>query len=144
MMRREDILGTWLLQSYTAESSDGLSHPLGEAAVGTIVYTPDGYMSAQLMRRERPAYDKAVTGGGSPDQLASSAAGYLCYSGPYELDEDADVLRHHVELALVPNWVGGVQVRQARWDGDALVLSADVPSRTTGPSTHVLVWRRPG
>src|SRR4051812_3471506 len=106
------------------------------------MYTADGYMSAQLMRRDRPAYDRAGTGGGSAEQMAAAASGYLCYSGPFELDEAAEVLRHHVDVSLLPNWVGGIQVRRAHLDGDTLTLSAEVTSRRGASATHVLVWRR--
>jgi hypothetical protein len=141
-MRRDDILGTWRLASYTAERVGELSNPLGQDPVGIIMYTADGYMSAQLMRRDRPAYDKAITGGGTTEQMAAAAGGYLCYTGPYTLDEAADVLRHHVEVSLLPNWIGGVQVRNAQLDSDMLTLSAEITSRKGVSSVHVLVWQR--
>ncbi len=142
MIRRDDVLGAWRLQAYTAESGDDRDEPLGPDPVGLILYTPDGFMSAQLMRRERPAYDRAITGGGSPEQMAAAAGGYLCYSGPFTLDESAGVLEHHVEVSLLPNWVGGIHSRRAQLDGDTLVLSAEVISRRGVSTTHVLVWRR--
>jgi hypothetical protein len=141
-MHRDDLLGAWRLVSYSAESDGDAGQPLGHDPVGLLVYTSDGYMSAQLMRRDRPAYDRAITGGGSPDQMAAAAAGYLCYGGPFDLDEDADVVHHHVDVSLLPNWVGGVQVRQAALDGDALTLSAEVTSRRGVTTRHVLRWRR--
>lgn len=141
-MRRDDILGAWLLVSYTAESDGDVSEPLGPAPVGIITYTPDGYMSAQLMRRDRPAYDRAIIGGGTSEQMAAAASGYLCYGGPFAFDESADVVHHHVEVSLLPNWIGGVQVRQGHLDGDTLTLSAEVTSRKGVSSKHVLVWRR--
>jgi hypothetical protein len=141
-MIRNDLIGAWQLASYTAESEGDVSEPLGPDPVGIIMYTPDGYMSAQLMRRDRPHYDRAITGGGSPEQMTAAASGYLCYSGPFTLDEAADVLHHHVEVSLLPNWVGGVQVRQGRLEGGTLTLSAEVTSRKGVSSTHVLVWRR--
>jgi hypothetical protein len=142
LMHRDDILGAWKLVSYNAESEGSVDEPLGQDPVGIIMYTPDGYMSAQLMRRDRPAYARAITGGGTSEQMASAAAGYLCYTGPYTLDEAADVVHHHVEVSLLPNWVGGVQVRHGHLDGDRLTLSAEVTSRKGVSTTHVLVWRR--
>jgi hypothetical protein len=142
-MRRDDILGTWVLASYTAETAGEVTTPLGPEPVGIIMYTPDGYMSAQLMRRDRPAYDRAITGGGSTEQMAAAAAGYLCYTGPYVLDEAADTLHHHVDVSLLPNWLGGSQVRHGHLDGETLTLSAETTSRKGVSSTHVLVWRRP-
>ncbi len=141
-MRRDDLVGTWQLASYTVESDGEASEPLGPEPAGLIVYTPDGYMSAQLMRRDRPAYDRAITGGGTLEQMAGAASGYLCYSGPFTLDEAADVVHHHVEVSLLPNWVGGIQVRQGHLDGGVLILSAEVTTRKGVSSKHVLVWRR--
>jgi hypothetical protein len=124
-MRRADLLGSWLLTSYTADTAGEVTHPLGPDPEGIIMYTDDGYMSAQLMRRDRPAYDRAITGGGTTEQMA------------------ADVLHHHVQVSLLPNWLGGIQVRNAQLDDETLTLSAAVTSRKGVSSTHVLVWRRP-
>jgi len=143
LMRRDDLLGAWHLESYVSESDGVVDEPLGARPVGIIMYTDDGYMSAQLMRRDRPAYDGAVTGGGTPDQMATAARGYLCCSGPFSVDEAAGVVSHHVEVSLLPNWVGGTQVRHGRLDGGALVLRAEVTSRSGASTTHVLTWRRP-
>ncbi|GAB7066928.1 lipocalin-like domain-containing protein [Mycolicibacterium hodleri] len=142
-MRRDDLLGAWHLESYTAESDGAVDEPLGPRPLGIIMYTADGYMSAQLMRRDRPAYDRAVTGGGTAEQMATAASGYLCYSGPFTVDEAAGVVSHHVEVSLLPNWVGGTQVRHGRLEGDALVLRAEVTSRGGASTAHVLTWRRP-
>ena len=128
-MRRDDLLGTWHLESYVSESDGAVDEPLGPGPVGIIMYTDDGYMSAQLMRRDRPAH-------------ATAASGYLCYSGPFTVDEAASVVSHHVEVSLLPNWVGGTQVRHGRLDNGALVLRAEITSRSGASTAHVLTWRR--
>ena len=48
---------------------------------------------------------------------------------------------HHVVGALNPAWVGGDQVRQMRFDGERLVLQADVP-KNGARIRHVLTWER--
>ena len=47
---REQLIGAWKLVSYVEKPTDGSEpfHPMGEAPKGIIMYTPDGYMSAQL------------------------------------------------------------------------------------------------
>ena len=64
-MLRDKIVGTWRLVSYVAQDDRGgaASYPLGPDAVGLIMYTTDGYMSAQLMRPGRPGYDQPDTSG---------------------------------------------------------------------------------
>jgi len=52
-----------------------------------------------------------------------------------------DCVVHHVDGSLNPAWVGGDQVRAMRFDGDRLVLSAEV--RKNGQTVmHSLTWER--
>ena len=85
-MLREKIVGAWRLVSYVEQDDRGgpVTFPLGRDAVGLIMYTPDGYMSAQLMRSGRHGYDEPDIDGGTVQQAAAAAEGYLAYSGPYE------------------------------------------------------------
>ena len=50
---REQLVGAWTLSSCVERDIEtGVeNHPLGERPLGLILYTPDGYMSAQLQRR---------------------------------------------------------------------------------------------
>ena len=45
---RERLAGCWRLVDYSVTAVEGgeTEHPLGNNPVGTILYTPDGYMSA--------------------------------------------------------------------------------------------------
>jgi hypothetical protein len=49
---RDQLIGAWKLVSYVEKSLNGFPPdcPMGEQPAGIIMYTPDGYMSAQLMR----------------------------------------------------------------------------------------------
>jgi Lipocalin-like domain len=51
---RANLIGAWTLQSYVSTAIDGsdVVYPLGVDARGIIMYTPDSYMSAQLMRAD--------------------------------------------------------------------------------------------
>lgn len=143
MTLRDKIRGAWQLVSYVVQDDqDGpVTHPLGTDAQGLIIYTHDGYMSAQLMRRDRPDYDQPDTGGGTAEQTAAAAAGYLAYSGPYVVDEDTAIVHHDVVVSLLPNWLGTVQLRHSTLAGDRLTLVAEAPA---GGATvrSTLVWAR--
>ena len=79
------------------------------------------------------------------DIRAAAAAGYLSYAGAYTIEGD-DVL-HHIELSLMPNWVGRTERRHIDWasttDGADLILSTP-PTQTDGGRTAVnrLRWER--
>jgi hypothetical protein len=128
-MLREKILGTWRLVSYVEQDDHGgpVAFPLGRDAVGLIMYTTDGYMSAQLMRSGRHDYDQPDIGGGTTQQAAAAAEGYLAYSGPYDVDEEASVVHHRVAVSLLPNWLETVQVRHGSLKDNQLTLVAEMP-----------------
>jgi hypothetical protein len=106
------------------------------------MYTQDGYMSAQIMTRGRPCYDRPVTDEGSLEQSAAAATGYLAYSGPYSVEGSTGEVHHQVMVSLLPNWLDHKQLRHSRLDGEQLTLSAEttLPNGTTMTST--LVWSR--
>jgi hypothetical protein len=140
----DDIRGTWELVSYTTQDERGgpVTYPLGPDARGLIIYTHDGYMSAQLMAPDRPGYDRPDTAGGTNAQHAAAAAGYLAYSGPYAIDEATGIIHHEVVVSLLPNWLETVQLRDSILKSNRLTLIAEAPSDSrTIRST--LVWARP-
>lgn len=51
---REQLIGAWRLVSYIERPRDGspIRQPMTDRPQGLILYTPDGYMSAQLCAPE--------------------------------------------------------------------------------------------
>ena len=109
-----ELLGAWDLVEWTADDA----HPSGPDALGRLIYSDDGLMSAFLARAD-----------GSSDALA--------YSGTWELRGDEVV--HHVSLSTRGSFVDRDLVRTVSWAGDDLVL-------TTPPTRDGVVnrlrWRR--
>ena len=141
---RGELLGAWRLHSYVSvgvDDVDDVLFPLGDHPRGFIMYTADGYMSAQLMDPDRRLFAANDPHAAPPGELASAAAGYLSYSGPFTVD--GDVVSHHVEVSLLPNWVGGEQKRRATLHGDTLTLSPADPLLMGGRLRNAtLVWIR--
>lgn len=132
------LVGTWRLVSYETDEQDGRrGKPFGNA-VGRLQYDDSGNMAGQVMRPDRPP---AELGDGSAQQLRAAYIGYIAYFGTYEVAPDGRTVTHHVEGALNPAWVGGDQVRTLRFEGEYLVLSAEVP-KAGKVVTHVLTWER--
>ncbi|MFD8424420.1 lipocalin-like domain-containing protein [Streptomyces sp. NPDC059466] len=141
---RENLVGAWRLVSYRATAVDDgeVVEPFGPRPRGLITYTPGGHMTAQIMHPLRPRFRRERLEEGLPGELATAALGYLAYGGTYEVPED-DLVLHHVEVSLFPNWVGTTQARVADRDGDRLRLSLVEPVLIRGARrTGVLVWER--
>jgi hypothetical protein len=143
---RDKLVGAWELVSYIErDSPDGpVRYPHGQDAQGLIMYTPDGYMSAQIQSAGRPNYDRPVASGGTTEQAAAAALGYLAYSGRYFVDESTGDIRHEAKLSLVPNYLGKFHLRHSDLDGDQLKLSAKTALPSGGTVYSSLVWARAG
>ena len=142
---RDRLIGAWTLQSYTAFPLDGSApfHPLGEDAQGIILYTPDGYMSAQLMRKDRPPFATDDLFDGTTDEYRQAAA-YIGYSGGFEVDEEMATVTHHVAVSFFPGWLERAQIRSVSRDHHRLTLGAETPIRSGGREVlSRLEWRRP-
>ncbi|KAA9302187.1 MULTISPECIES: lipocalin-like domain-containing protein [Aerococcus] len=134
---RDQVIGAWVLQSYQTKDEAGqVVYPLGKDATGFILYTPDGYMSAQIMAQGRPAYASGDLHKGTQEEMAQAAAGYLAYSGRYEVDEAKGELTHHMELSMNPTWLGQSQPRVAQIkDGQLKIYNGLKPE-------DQLIWKR--
>jgi hypothetical protein len=81
---REKLIGAWKLVEYIINDKRNPGqrfYPLGKDATGIIMYTPNGYMSAQLMAQGRPVYANGHIHTGSIEEMAAAAKGYMAYSG---------------------------------------------------------------
>jgi len=124
-----DIIGTWRLVGAVARDPEGQPVPLpyGPQAVGRIVFTAEGRMMAALSdgRRELPAGVKREYGG---------------YTGNYTFD--GKTLTTHVDASPNPTYVGTVQVRGVRFEGERMTLLPP-PREIDGVQHHrELTWER--
>lgn len=143
-MRRDDVVGTWELTSYTQRGGNSGStvHPFGEDATGLLIYSADGYMSVQLMRAGRPLFDRPDTDGASAEQAAEAVTGYLAYCGPFDVVEATGALRHDVSVSLLPNWVDHPLLRDSALEGNRLTLTGTSTSADGTTTVSTLVWTR--
>jgi hypothetical protein len=139
------FVGIWRLEAIRDRFPDGRvqDHPdFGPGPDGFLVYTDSGHVSVQFMRRGRTAWreEDAPTDA----ERSEAARGYGAYAGRFEVDEEAGVVRHHVETALIPNRVGVTLERSFSFEGDRLTLSPRGFTRRGVDVERSLVWRRVG
>ena len=139
--REPSIIGTWALVATEWRRADGRhANPFGADATGILTYDAAGYMSAQVMRADRPAAAVA----GIDTAMTTAVPGYIAYFGTYEVDAGAALITHHVIGSAFPGWVGQTHGRNFSVEGDRLSLSADVVS-ADGVAVHAsTTWERVG
>ncbi len=136
-----NIIGTWRLISFEIRNLHGqVSYPFGQDAIGYLMYNSDGYMSATLMRANRPKFATGDIAGGSVDEQVTALQSYLTYLGRFELQDNKVI--HHIEASLFPNWVGVTQERFFEVKDNQLVLSTDPLLIKTQQQVAHLIWER--
>jgi len=136
-----DLLGRWEYLRWEIVYPDGsVTHPFGDAASGTLLYTADGGMSANIMAGARPLLSKANRRAASVPERARAFDGYFGYAGRWSIQ--GGEVAHEVTVALNPALVGSVQWRKATLRGRTLTLSVAEPV-ADGVRVHRLVWQRP-
>ena len=133
---RQRLIGAWRLESYTAyptpySNIQRPTFPMTKNVTGLIMYTPDGYMSAQMLI---PGQQTFRRGEGDEAQWSEAAKRCFSYCGPYYISNEGmgreEVLRHTFQVCNLPGWIGDIQIRTHRFeeDGQVLVLGSEEPT----------------
>ena len=140
-MVHHSLVGTWKLVSWEFRSANGeVSYPMGRSALGFLMYTPDGFMSATIMSPERPPFVSPDMRKGTMPEKVAAFETYISYCGTYEHRDGAVV--HHVRASLFPNWIGRDQERIIEWVEDRLRLSTPPVVFDGIQRTAHLLWER--
>lgn len=155
----EQFHGVWKLKewSVTHAPSNTTRLPFGGQVDGHIIYSPDGWVSATLMEKNRApvSQDRLATGQLKQQLLQNPQAplaqdevekilpwflagfGYISYCGPFDVDDKR--VHHHIHNSMMPQWVGTTLTRDCLFNeqGNQLTLSA-----AQGDTTDTLVWQR--
>jgi Lipocalin-like domain len=131
-----DLIGAWRLESWSVIYDDGrpVEFPLGPDAVGIIMYTASGEVSATIMRtgrsRAAPAKDT---------EMAKAFSDSFAYAGRYEVRNGTAY--HSIEIATNPALIGLTSTRHIKLEGNRLILSG--PDFSAGSRrTQQIVWQR--
>ncbi len=136
------LVGVWRLVSYRVEQTGHEdSFPFGSEPEGFLIYAPDGFVSAQLMKPGRSAFQSDGWNEGTPDEYHEAGSGYIAYCGVYEVDEEKETVTHIPTVALVPNLILKGQRRSVTLSGDRLSLCAVIPTGDSRSVTSRLEWR---
>src|SRR5262245_51908949 len=147
---RRNLTGIWELVSLQDIRPNGeVLDWMGKKPSGTLVYSPDGRMSLQIMRDPPPVSGSMWSGNGrvllpgaSANGIRDALGGYYAYFGTWEIDERAHAVTHHVRASLRSGEVGAHYVRPYELSREQLVLRYPMNAADGEQWTRVLVWRR--
>ncbi len=140
-MARNPFSGTWRLLSYEVRSTAGETrYPWGQDPVGFLIYSDDGYVSVAMMGANRPRFGAKDIKKGTVEEKVAAVDTYISYCGRY--DVQGDMVIHHVEVCLFPNWIGNDQKRTFKFDGDRLLLNTEPIVAGEMQLTGHLIWER--
>ena len=118
------LVGTWRLIAYEEWLPNGsVERPFGVSPSGYLVYDDTGHMHLQVM--STPAmfdFPGAGDGTGEPSLIQVAYQGYVAYYGTYTVDWAHQVVTHHVEGSLQPDYTATDQPRSFRFEGDRFVI----------------------
>jgi hypothetical protein len=135
---RDRLPGVWILESYVDDrQGEPVGNPFGLNPEGVLIYTEEGFVSAQLMD---PARGPVSAAGGV--DLSRAAAGYIAYFGRYVLEERDGRITHIARVALLPNLIGVKQRRRITLENGWLTLKTEDRLTSRGVVSSRLVWRR--
>ena len=135
------LIGTWRLVSYELAGSDGrMRRPYGQAPVGYLLYSADGFMSVAFAQPERRGFASGNALRGTTEEWAACAKTYTSYAGRYEV-QDGRVL-HHLEVSLYPDWLGTTQERYFTLSGNWLILRMPPYQQGGVQWLGTLTWKR--
>lgn len=146
---RERLQGCWRLESYTAlptaaSTVQRPTYPMTKNVTGLIMYSHDGYVSAQLTIPGQKDFD-----GKNDEHWAEAGKRFFAYSGPFYISTEGpggkEVLRHQFEICILPTRTGEIELRTHRFEEDdqVLVLGGVETMEIKGDvRIPVLRWRR--
>lgn len=136
------IFGTWKLVSASTSTANGERNdaPFGPSPTGFLTYTAEDRMMAIVSyggRQNLSVSDPAVV---SVEEQAEAFRTFVAYAGRYTFG--GDKITHHVEVSSIQNWAKTDLIRNIRFEGDRMVLTAPPTPLRGQMQTFELVWQR--
>lgn len=133
------FVGSWSLVSFEHFLPSGkVVKPYGDSPIGSILYQPNGHMSAQLCSSNPKRFSADDDSQANADEIVEAWQTYFGYWGTFGIRAEKGEIVHLVEGCSFPNWIGTKQLRYFSFDGpNRLTLEAQSAS-----GRYKLVWLR--
>ncbi|HEX8811509.1 MAG TPA: lipocalin-like domain-containing protein [Terracidiphilus sp.] len=121
------IIGTWRLLAFSdLDKAGNWQNRFGDHPRGYFVYDATGHVHIQIMKTPPVApFSEANLATGTPpsaEHALTAYTAYVAYFGTYTVDADKNVVTHHVEGSLAPDFTATDQPRPFKLEGDRLEI----------------------
>lgn len=118
------FVGTWrLVECVEMDAKGTISYPWGQDAIGYLIYTLEGIMAVQIMRKNRKLFRGKGTTQATSQERQSIVKDYNAYFGEFEVDEANKVVIHRLEGNVDPNQIGKKKTRMYSFYDNKLSLT---------------------
>jgi Lipocalin-like domain len=143
---KDQLVGAWTLLLDDGVTPDGTRVPtFGPNPVGTLIFTPNGRYSLQIMRViNRGPFASNNRDTGTADENKAVSQGTISHFGTYSVDGNGKAITFHIEGSTFPDWENTDQKRLVTAITDE-VLTYTNPSSSTpaqGFMRTELVWKK--
>jgi hypothetical protein len=143
---KDQLVGAWTLLIDDGIKPDGTHVPaFGPNPVGSLIFTPNGRYSLQIMRViNRASFASNNRDTGTADENKAVSQGTISHFGTYTVDEAAKTINFHIEGSSFPNWENTNQKRLVTAVTDEVLTFSNPTSATPAQGyTHTeLVWKK--
>jgi Lipocalin-like domain len=142
---KDQLVGTWTLLLTDYVKADGTHAPgFGPNPSGSVIFSPDGHYSLQIMRASLPKFASNSRVKGSTDENKAVVQGALTHFGKYTVNDADKTLNLQIESSSFPNWSGTRQKRPITAMADDVLTwtTANPSADPSGGSKAELVWKR--
>lgn len=103
-----NFVGVWELIDFAFYDKENKSKfkPFGDNVRGNLIYTIDGYMSANLGSLNRKLFRNSDYRLGTNEEIIEAYNNMISYSGSYIINEDKEFIVHKINMSMFPNWIG--------------------------------------
>ncbi|MFL2722563.1 MAG: lipocalin-like domain-containing protein [Gammaproteobacteria bacterium] len=155
---KEKFIGIWKLDEWSVEKPDGnKTYPFSGDVDGYLMYHSDGWMTANLMQKNRIKVSNDRTQISKISYMLRNETeisiegelletiknfflasnGYVSYAGTFDAD-DSNVY-HNIELSLLPQWVNTTLIRKHSFSSNNTVLKL---SAEFNDFKDLLIWKK--
>jgi len=139
---KEALPGTWRLLIADAVNPDNTQTPLfGPNPSGSLIITPNGHFSLQIIRYNRPRFVASDRLKGTADENKAAFQGMFTEFGTWVFDEPSKTLTLRVEASSYPNLDETTQKYTVTALNPNDVLTYTVANPETGNLPLTVAWK---